>query len=325
MSKTVICYKTHILNKVIIDFIKKLYKDCDNSNKEMLDNFKGEYDIDFFLLIPDYLEKELPENFKSFTKIYKEEEIQNLYEKGFYSMWLSNHFIELWFYKNFGEKYNYFWFIDYDVRILGDGCYFWRNELTQDLIIPKNITLIDANWKFYNFLHESFLENERYICLKQIYRISKTFLNKLDILFNEGINGHCELIIGCVCKKYNFSYDHTFINQRIQGIWTHNPDFSAYNIETYNKFVSSIIIKPYIFHPIKIMKKEEKQHELDIRGKYERQINMNKIINYDNKKENIYIKKTIDTVKRQIQKNIFKNDDKKETIPVRKILIKKKI
>ena len=39
MSKTSVCYKTHILNKVIIDFIKKIYKDCEDSNSQMLNNF----------------------------------------------------------------------------------------------------------------------------------------------------------------------------------------------------------------------------------------------------------------------------------------------
>ena len=309
MLKTVVCYKTHILNKIILDFIKKLFNDCDNSNKQILDNFKGEHDIDFYLLIPDYLEKDLPDNFKFFTKIYKEEDIQNLYE-GFYSMWLSNHFIELWFYKNFGDKYNYFWFMEYDVRILGDSSYFWRNELTHDLLVPRNITLADSSWKFYNYIHESFQENERYACPKQLCRISKKLLNKLDELFIEGINGHCELILGCVCKKYNFSFDHTFLNTRIQGIWTHNSDFSGYNLESYNKLIGPTIFKPYIFHPIKIIKKEEKQQESIKRS--------NNTIKLENKLEHKNINE-----KKQIQKNTFREEKKENTS--KKILIKKKI
>lgn len=325
MSKTVICYKTHILNKVIIDFIKKIYKECDESNKQMLNNFKGEFDIDFFLLIPDYLEKEIPDKLKPITIIYKEDEIKNMYTN-FYSMWLSNHFIELYFYKNFGEKYDYFWFIDYDVRILGDTSYFWRNELNHDLLIPKNITLVDTSWKFQNYIHESFQNNEKYFCFKQFYRISKIFLKKLDELFKEGINGHCELIIGSVCKKYNFSYDYNFLNLRIQGIWTQNPDFSGYNIEAYNKLALSLIIKPFIFHPIKIMKKEERELELEMRGKYERQININKIIQEDEKKP-ITIKnidKNINVISQPIKSIQIKNE-KKEENSVKKILIKKKI
>ena len=211
-------------------------------------------------------------------------------------MWESNHFIDLYFYKNFGEKYDYMWFLEYDVRILGDTSYFWRSELNHDLLIPKNITIADSNWKYYNYLHESF--NEKYLCLKQLYRSSKIFLMKLDELFQDGINGHCELIIGSICKKFNFTYDYNFLNSRIQGIWTHNPEFSVYNIETFNKLAHSVIIKPYIFHPIKIMKTEEKQIEMNLRGKYERK-NIEKIVNdapliKDNKPmKKILIKKKI--------------------------------
>jgi len=307
MSKTAICFKTHIWNKGIHNFIKKIYKDCDDSNKKALNNFKGEFDLDFYVLIPDYLEKNINQDIIKFTKIYKEEDIKNLYKNGFYSMWISNHFIELWFNKTFGEKYEYIWFIDYDVKILGDTNYFWRSELTEDLLIPRNMTLLKENWKFYDYVHESLLKEERYMCPKQFYRISKKLLIKLDELFESGINGHNEIIIGSICKKFNFTYNSNFLNQTIQGIWTENPEYSKYNYENYNKLINNVNSwKPYIFHPIKNLTKEEEDNEIKIRSKYD------KILLEEDNTESISNK-------------YIKNPNTSNKNNVRKIIIKKKI
>ena len=244
-QKTVVFIKTHLWDNSIEQFVEKIWSEC------------LEHQIDFFLLAQNNLFEKIPEKILCITKFYSEQNISNLYKEGFHSMWLSNHLISQWFFKNFDLNYDYFWSVEYDVRILGNSSYFWLSDKTEDLLVPKDIISCHNNEN--KLIHPSF--NQRYSVLLQMHRISRNFLIKLNELFLLGLNGQDEVIYGTVCKKYNFSYDHNFINNRIGGIWTPMASCSDHN----KKIIDSIInldslLLPMIFHPVKNINKNKNKN-----------------------------------------------------------------
>ncbi len=68
--KTVVFIKTHIWDKSIFYFVKKIRNECISVN------------IDFFLLAQDNLINTIPKMFSSFTKYYSENDIKNIYDIG---------------------------------------------------------------------------------------------------------------------------------------------------------------------------------------------------------------------------------------------------
>lgn len=255
MPRTAIFIKSHLWGESIEKFVEKIYNEVYNSNDD--DNI-----IDFYLLIQDtvlqdtlfkifydeFINCKNKNNNNDIIKIYSEETIRNMYPNGVINMWMSNHIIELWFYNNFAKEYDYIWSIEYDARIVGDSSYFWKLNITDDLIIPNDIIKVHKTNIWYNKIHESFKENEKYHVDLQIHRTSKRFLDKLHELFTKGINGQDEIIYGSVCMKYNFSYNYTVLNKKINGKWSPFSKYSNYNTQIINSINDNNI---YIFHPVK--------------------------------------------------------------------------
>jgi len=261
MSNVAVFIKTHLWSESLELFIEKTYQDVREHDIDFFLLVQEEHDIDFFLLVQDsVLEDSMYKQFinnpnkiinNDIIKIYTEDNIREMYPNGVINMWISNHIIELWFYKNFGTEYDYIWSIEYDVRILGSGECFWKTALTHDLLIPKKITKVHKSDVWYNKIHDSFKPNERYHADLQMHRSSKRFLNKLDELFKRSINGQDEIIYGSVCMKYNFSYDYSLLNEKIRGTWSPYSKYSNYNTEVINSFNKNQITDTYIFHPVK--------------------------------------------------------------------------
>lgn len=238
--KIAVYIKTHLWDNDIKEFVYKISNDCSINNN-----------VKFFLLAQSDIEKKIPEDIMKFTKIYTPRNIEKFYKKGFLSLWLSNHIITQWFYFNYGKEYDYIWSIEYDVRILGDSNYIWNFNNNADLITPCELIKTNSYYTWDKTLNSFFTTNERYKALLQLHRVSKNFIMKLHELFNKGINGQDELIYGSVCKKYNFNYNTSFLQNIIGGIWHTSPMFSNHNKKIYNnmKKLNNISIK--IFHPIK--------------------------------------------------------------------------
>ncbi len=244
---TAILFRTHILNYAICNNIKKIYNECNNFNINQNNHY-----LIFHLLIPDNITYPIPDEFKEFTKIYNEEkDIKSLYKNikddEFKNIYYSNHFITLWFFKYFGKTYENFWSIDYDVKILGSSLNIFSNNTNFDLLIPKNI--IEKNGFF--------------ITNTQICRLSKFLLKKIHKNIKKGNNFSYEIIYALICKKYNFSYDYTFLNSFIQGVWTNNTEYNKHNIESYNRITKNKNnVKTYIFHPIKNITDKEIEEQI---------------------------------------------------------------
>ena len=218
------------------------------------------------------------------------------------------------------------------MRITGDSNYIWNFNSNADLIIPTEINKINNNFSWNKYLNLYFNQKERFFCLLQIHRISKRFLQKLDELFINGINGQDESIYGSVCNKFNFQYNSSFLKNLIGGIWHTNYIFSKHNslefeqIKKNNKLVN-------IFHPIKPQKYNSTIYAKMIRNKmntYNIDIreDIRKDINEDIKQdiilfENEIFKPDVDNIKKI--KAEIKKVKKKQVINIKHMKIPKKI
>lgn len=249
IKRIVVILKTHIWNNKMEEFANKILNETKRDN------------IDFIILMHAENKKEFNKiknhDLKKRTVTFKENDIKSMYRERFYSMWLSNHWILMWFYKFNKQKYDYFWTIEYDVRISGDSSRIWNYSGNEDFVYPIK-----------PFQHQNWIWRNHYVpgkCNKQIYdnkyygylqltRYSNRFLKYLDEQFTCGENGQDELILFTLFKRSNYSGNHHFLNSLIHDSWSVvNSDSDKH------KKLFEISEKKYlknknhlqIFHPIK--------------------------------------------------------------------------
>lgn len=242
--KTALIFKTHIWSSKIEKFTLKLKRETNNY-------------IDFYILMHSDDKKLIKKiknlDLKKHVIMFSENEIKNMYKTGFYSMWLSNHWILLWFFNKY--PYEYIWSMEYDVRISGNSTRIWTYKGTEDFLYPIE-PFKDPNWTFKDYYVGGKLnDDDKYYGYLQLTRYSKHFLQYLHKCFKEGENGQDELIIYSLFKRGKFTGSNTFLNSLIKDSWTVDPNFSDTNTTSYEKSE-----KEYehnnnhlrIFHPVKV-------------------------------------------------------------------------
>lgn len=245
-NRKVVILKTHTWNVDLENFAKKIHLET------------NPYGIDFYILIHD--EKNDVANKISDAALrervikFREAAIKNMYERGFFSMWLSNHWILLWFYRKYRDQYDYFWTIEYDVRISGDSSRIWTYSGAEDFIYPIP-EFHDPNWAWRNhYTGKKFNDHTKWYGYLQLTRYSRRFLEYLDKNFRVGENGQDELIIFSLYKEGGFTGSHKFLNSLINNSWSVlNTDSDRHRellIQSEKKYQTD----PdhlQIFHPVK--------------------------------------------------------------------------
>jgi len=245
-KKTVLIIKTHTWNDNLENFIRKLI------------NESTTHGIDFFILMHSdnhkLINKIKDTNLKKYVLMFTEKDIRKVYNKGFYSMWLSNHWILMWFYKLYKNKYDYFWSIEYDVRISGDSSKLWKYNGVEDFIYPIE-PFKDPKWRYKNhYVGGKLTDKNKYYGYLQLARYSNKFLAYLDTCYQSGENGQDELITFSLFKRGNFTGSKTILNDLIKKSWSvDSSDTQKYKkllTESEKKYQSD---KSHltIFHPIK--------------------------------------------------------------------------
>ena len=183
--KSVVILKSHVWNDNLGKFAQKIK------------NETSYHKIDFFIIIHSddkFLIKMIPLSLKNNVLCVTTNIISNLYEVGFYNMWLSNHWILMWFFKNY-SNYDYYWSIEYDVRITGDSSKLWTYSGKEDFIYPiKTFQAKYWTWKDY-YTGTLFQDKDKWYGYLQLARYSSKFLSFLDFHFLRNENGQDELII----------------------------------------------------------------------------------------------------------------------------------
>ena len=235
MKDTVVLMKTCTWSLNIEEFAKKIYNDTRMSK------------IDFFILMHGDSQVN-DDSLKDIIIKFTEEEIKGIYQVGFFSMWLSNHWILMWFYRKF-NNYKYYWSFEYDVRISGNSNLIWNYNGSYDLLYPRG-NYRNTNNKYKEcYIGGKLTPLQKFYGYLQISRYSNRALKYLDKCFEEGENGQDELIIFSLLNRGGFTGSKIFLRSLVKGIWTWESMYSDYNKSLYNK--ANSVNQLSIFHPVK--------------------------------------------------------------------------
>lgn len=245
-TNKVVLLKTHIWNDSLEKYAIKLYHESAVNQ------------IDFFVLMHTE-DGKLPNkikdpNIKSRTIKFTEDEIRNIYKEGFFSMWLNNHWILMWFYKKNLGKYEYYWTIEYDTRISGNSSIIWAYQGTEDFVYPYE-PWQDPKWLWRNhYVGNKLKDKDKYYGYLQITRYSSKFLSYLDQCFASGENGQDEMILFSLFKRGNFTGTSKVLSSLIKNSWSVDPNLSESNKKLYKESETRYQVDKtnlVIFHPIK--------------------------------------------------------------------------
>lgn len=245
MDKIVVLMKTHKWNPDIEKFAIKIR------------NESLPYGIHFFILLhtenDNLLEQIKDERIKDLVICITEKEIKKIYPAGFFGMWLSNHWLLMWFFRNFGAKYKYFWSVEYDVRIIGRSTDIWKCSETTDFIYPLGNYPSTTHFYGKTYVGGKLKDTDKYFGYLQLARYSYGALDYLNQCFESGENGQDELITFSLLRRGGFTMSKTFLQKLIRGTWTWHSKYIPKNkiifekSEQLEKYYSLL----FIFHPIK--------------------------------------------------------------------------
>jgi hypothetical protein len=169
-------------------------------------------------------------------------EIEALYDyKMHKSLWASNHWILMWFWRYLGRSLNldYVWSIEYDVRSQGDLKELWTIDFC-DFLSTSPIKEDDSGYWASSIKWTL----KKYICHKQIFRMSPKFLDYLDEQFKEGRNGQDEMSLATHAILGNFST--SSLKKYLHSSWSTCSQMSEAQLKA-----ESNTEKLILFHPIK--------------------------------------------------------------------------
>lgn len=247
MVKIVVLLKTHVWNQSVQEFAVKVLLETSGAN------------VDFFILVHD--EKGLiqetinkqAENLPQLqdrTIYFTEKDIRSIYDSGFYGMRYSNHWILMWFFRR-NNTYDYYWSVEYDVRINGPSEQIWTHDSDADFLYAIG-GYHRPNHKLINHYSGSKIPVEkRLFGYIQIARYSRKALVFLDQEYTVGENGQDELITYSLIFNSNLSKSCTFLKGLVAGVWTWVESYSKINKYHYNRIHNIFPNKLCIFHPIK--------------------------------------------------------------------------
>ncbi|AZL89523.1 hypothetical protein QKC54_gp0294 [Megavirus baoshan] len=238
-NSVAVILKTHIWNDDILSYSKKIYHDCVKNN------------IDFYILMHDenQMISAIKEPINNIIITFTELDIKKLYTTGFYSMWLSNHWILMFFFKKYGSHYKYIWSMEYDVRISGDSSILWNYKGTEDFIYAMGNYQNLKNKYINYYVGNKLSNNNKYHGYLQLARYSNRCLKYLDECYTKGENGQDELITFSLINRAKFSSSKTFLQKLIRGTWTWQNIYSESNRKLYDHLENNNTLA--IFHPVK--------------------------------------------------------------------------
>jgi hypothetical protein len=123
----------------------------------------------------------------------------------------SNHFPLIKFFRDFPE-YDYYWYVEDDVRFLGGWdaffSYFLNNGINDDFLSSHIRDYEDEpNWYWWNSLKndEGAVVKDLIRSFNPIFRISRSALEYIDQCHTDGWSGHFEVLLPTLLKSAGFS------------------------------------------------------------------------------------------------------------------------
>lgn len=238
--KKAILFKTHVWSDSIeIDLIRIV-----NENQGS----------DIFVILQDdegkLLSKVRSNNLRKLITVVTEDEIKSIYDSGYINKLLSNHWILMWFFRHYPD-YDYYWSMEYDVKILGNSNRIWEIDSDADFLYPTGNYRTSANNK-YNDTAIGDLFEEKYSGFLQLARYSNEALRYLDDMYMNGNNAQDEIATFTLLRHSGLSMSAKELHPLITGYWTCDNYYQKENLKKYQ--MCKKWLRPdelFIFHPIK--------------------------------------------------------------------------
>lgn len=236
--KQVILYKTHVWSDSIELDVIKLMHETSNDFRVILHDETG----DLIALIKS-------EKVKSITLCVTEAVIKSIYCEGWVDMFLSNHWILMWFFKQH-SYYDYYWSIEYDVKVVGNSNKIWSIESDSDFLYPIGNRKVRITNKYTKTAKK--LDMPLYAGFLQIARYSQKALEYLDSQYVQGVNAQDEIATFTILNKSGFKMDNKPLHRMIKGTWSYDNFYQEENLKQYYILkYHTTKDETYILHPIK--------------------------------------------------------------------------
>jgi hypothetical protein len=183
---------------------------------------------------------------KSFEKVY---------QTGFEGKWLGNHWLLMWFFKQHPE-YDYYWSIDYDVRIVGDSNVIWSYAGAEDFVTTTQ-PFRNPTWAYKdNYTGKMFWDESKHYGYLPLARYSKRFLAYLDTEYHLGENGQDELITYSLFvygrDTVGLTINWEFLRQFIKDSWSVIGADNSKHVKLYKRLLKDQEEAVTIIHPVKL-------------------------------------------------------------------------
>jgi hypothetical protein len=156
------------------------------------------------------------------------------------------------------RDYDFVWNVEYDVRAYGNLGLLWGRESTYGPSIdyissePIHPTAENHYWNpTITHIWSKSNERPRTTAWKQMFRVSKNFLNYLDTQFQFGYNAQDELALASHATQGHFVIDS--LQRYLATTWTPHPTLSPLAEKDWQRHFGTPFTKKdlQLFHPIK--------------------------------------------------------------------------
>ena len=196
MKNTVILIKTHVINKQF----ERLYDELVKIH-------------DVFILFDKPIGRE---NF-IFTNF---DELKDYECTRRNKYWYYNHYSLLYFYEKINNKYDFYWFIEHDVRYSGEWLdFFSKFSNVDDDLVCGRLSKPNKDWCW--FYDRNFNDCDIFMMIGSIYRMTNRAVKLIHEAQVSGVMGFNELLIPSILNKYKYK------------ISDFNNHFEAYYDDTY--------------------------------------------------------------------------------------------
>ena len=267
-SKNVILFVTHLLSNDIMEEFEKITNEAEGIEDVFL------YFDDQGKDIPDQIKKYRYRcyNFKEILELkyplnedkqrISEVPNQKAYQHVKYQLSVLNFFLE-------NQEYDYYWYIEYDVRYTGNwGSFFNNFDNDSDLTASYVRTYQQQpNWPFWHLSHPTLTlpESKRISSFHPVMRISKKALMDLHNSLKDGWIGYLEMLIPTLLYEHGFKLEDfggsgKFTNeQNINKNYIGSPEningTLDYGTMRYRPHIICLGLKKnMLYHPVKSVK-----------------------------------------------------------------------
>jgi hypothetical protein len=241
IEPTLLVYQTHKWTAEIEEYFLQLYENAVKNNMDVVIIAVTEKnDLKISVAGVEVLSPNIEEIYSMYP---------DFHTKG---LWACNHWLLMWVWKYYAKQKGYtrLWSYEYDVRSKGNLGAIWSLDNSFDYISSKSIHRRNGkDTSFWGPIASGFIPN--WTALKQVFRVSDTFLDYLHSQFLLGHSGQDEMTLASHAKepKGQKEFKISSLENFLSRHWSPNTNPALLKDWAYYKSLKDPPLK--LFHPIK--------------------------------------------------------------------------